>query len=263
MKLLVMVPLSTLSGALSKTISPHQVPLAVLLPLFLPFSLYLCPNGRPPALPAPHAKRHLSILNPDATHSEGSGRRSIPFRRDQPGGRGVRERGAPPVSSRQSPPPLSPHPLRTKIPYQYQDTPPYNNIIVPKSQNIYSSPPSDTTLSPQQGEPGLVAAGPNNKGAGVAAPTPVPPPEAARPPAPPVESPVSRPKRKRDHQDDMLLKDITNLGEGRIALQQKLLEADEYSRFGQTVADMLRRVPEDKRPDVMYKVYGLIHENRL
>ncbi|TNN87984.1 hypothetical protein EYF80_001948 [Liparis tanakae] len=62
---------------------------------------------------------------------------------------------------------------------------PYNNIIVPKSQNIYSSPPSDTTLSPQQGEPGLVATGPNNEGAGVAAPTPVPPPEAARPPAPP------------------------------------------------------------------------------
>ncbi|TNN55466.1 hypothetical protein EYF80_034348 [Liparis tanakae] len=72
-------------------------------------------------------------------------------------------------------------------------------------------------------------------------------------PTEPGESPVSRRKRKRKHQDDQLVEEITHLGQRGTDLQ-----ADECSRFGQTVADLLRRVPEDKRPDLMFKVYGLI-----
>jgi len=70
-----------------------------------------------------------------------------------------------------------------------------------------------------------------------------------------VESPVPRPKRKRDQQDELLAKQMAALEERRMELQVKLMQGtDECSRFGQTVADLL---------DVMFKVYGLIHENRL
>ncbi|KAJ8014484.1 hypothetical protein DPEC_G00040710 [Dallia pectoralis] len=67
------------------------------------------------------------------------------------------------------------------------------------------------------------------------------------------ESPVSRGgfKRKRN-QDDWLIKQITQLEERRMVLREKLVQdtSDEFSRFGQTVADLLRRVPEGRRADV-------------
>lgn len=73
---------------------------------------------------------------------------------------------------------------------------------------------------------------------------------------------MSRPKRKRDQQDEFV-KQLANLEERRMELQQKIQQGtDECSRFGQTVADLLRRVPEDLRPDIMFKVYALIHESR-
>lgn len=73
---------------------------------------------------------------------------------------------------------------------------------------------------------------------------------------------MSRPKRKRDQQDEFV-KQLANLEERRMELQQKIQQGtDECSRFGQTVADLLRRVPEDLRPDLMFKVYALIHESR-
>ncbi|KAM9836054.1 uncharacterized protein ACBR49_019734 [Aulostomus maculatus] len=76
------------------------------------------------------------------------------------------------------------------------------------------------------------------------------------------KSPLSRPKRKRDQTEDWLMRQIANLEERKMELQQKATQGtDECSRFGQTVAD-LRRVPEDRRPDVMFKVYTLIHESK-
>ncbi|TNN60849.1 hypothetical protein EYF80_028946 [Liparis tanakae] len=96
-----------------------------------------------------------------------------------------------------------------------------------------------------------------NTGLEVYTPTSTPSRATLPPASSPVESRVSRPKRKRDHRDhrndhldDLLFKEITHLGEQRLYLQQKLLEQDdEYSRFGRVMVDMLRRVPEDKRPD--------------
>ena len=42
-------------------------------------------------------------------------------------------------------------------------------------------------------------------------------------------------------------------------LQVKLMQGTDE----QTVADLLRRMPEERRPDVMFKVYGLIYEDKL
>ncbi|CAM4310221.1 unnamed protein product [Leuciscus chuanchicus] len=79
------------------------------------------------------------------------------------------------------------------------------------------------------------------------------------------ESPVSRvgSKRKRN-QDDWLIKQMTQLDERRMDLQEKLVQdtSDECSRFGQTVADLLRRVPEGRRADVMFNVHKMLYESR-
>ncbi|XP_028325485.1 uncharacterized protein LOC114477422 [Gouania willdenowi] len=99
-----------------------------------------------------------------------------------------------------------------------------------------------------------------------------PPPDCSSPEPGPPESPTSgpaeapAPKRRREP-DDWCVTQMTNLEERRVdvlqKLQLKLLQGtDECSRFGQTMADMLRRVPEERRPDVMFQVYSLIHENR-
>lgn len=61
----------------------------------------------------------------------------------------------------------------------------------------------------------------------------------------------------------MFNKQMAQLEERRLELQQKLAQdSDECSRFGQTVADMLRRVPEKKRADVMFTVYSTLYDNR-
>ncbi|CAM4622926.1 unnamed protein product [Leuciscus chuanchicus] len=79
------------------------------------------------------------------------------------------------------------------------------------------------------------------------------------------ESPVSRvgSKRKRN-QDDWLIKQMMQLDERRMDLQEKLVQdtSDECSRFGQTVADLLRRVPEGRRADVMFNVHKMLYESR-
>lgn len=46
-------------------------------------------------------------------------------------------------------------------------------------------------------------------------------------------------------------------------LQQKLIqENDEASRFGQSVADMLRRIPEEHRAQAMFDVHKLLFERQ-
>uniref|UniRef100_A0A667XSL7 MADF domain-containing protein n=1 Tax=Myripristis murdjan TaxID=586833 RepID=A0A667XSL7_9TELE len=43
---------------------------------------------------------------------------------------------------------------------------------------------------------------------------------------------------------------------------QKALEStDEYSRFGQTIADMLRRIDDDRTGATMFEVYNLMYEH--
>lgn len=75
---------------------------------------------------------------------------------------------------------------------------------------------------------------------------------------------LSARKRKRNDEDDVLSRQMTQLEERRLEFQQKLVpESDECSRFGQTVGDMLRRVPEGKRADVMYTVFTTLYEHRL
>lgn len=60
----------------------------------------------------------------------------------------------------------------------------------------------------------------------------------------------------------MLNKHLTRLGR-QLQVEQKLAQKnDECSRFGQMVADMLRRVPENKMADVMYTIFTTLYENR-
>ncbi|XP_078102784.1 uncharacterized protein LOC144515638 [Sander vitreus] len=79
------------------------------------------------------------------------------------------------------------------------------------------------------------------------------------------QSPVSRVglKRKRNP-DDWLVKQMAQLDERRMDLQEKLLQdtGDECSRFAQTAADLLRSVPEGRRSDVMFNMYKMLYDSR-
>ncbi|XP_029949678.1 uncharacterized protein LOC115390112 [Salarias fasciatus] len=81
----------------------------------------------------------------------------------------------------------------------------------------------------------------------------------------PLEFPVPRRKRKREQQqDDLILRQMATLEEHRMELYQRLVQgADECSRFGRVVADLLRRVPEDERPELMFRMHSLIHKRKL
>ncbi|XP_057702311.1 transcription factor Adf-1-like [Corythoichthys intestinalis] len=81
-------------------------------------------------------------------------------------------------------------------------------------------------------------------------------PVSAAPPALSVAL-KSRPKRKRDQTDDLLLMYIAKLEEERQELKQSV---DVCTRFGQTVAELLRQVPEDRRVALMLKIQTTIHE---
>ena len=73
------------------------------------------------------------------------------------------------------------------------------------------------------------------------------------------------PKMKRKEQDDCLQKQVAKLEERRVELQQQRQDSgcsDELSRFGQTVTDMLRRLPEEHRPQAMFDVYKLLFERQ-
>lgn len=74
-------------------------------------------------------------------------------------------------------------------------------------------------------------------------------------------------KRKRQELEDRLQQQVARLEERRAQLQQQrttLRDNDELSRFGQTVADMLRRLPEEFRPEAMFDVHKLyLKENLL
>ncbi|KTG41953.1 hypothetical protein cypCar_00043415 [Cyprinus carpio] len=74
----------------------------------------------------------------------------------------------------------------------------------------------------------------------------------------PSPSPRMAQKRKRKEKDDWVQVQVARLEaqleERRVELQQRLCQGnDESDRFGQTVADMLRRVPEDHRAQAMFR----------
>lgn len=70
-------------------------------------------------------------------------------------------------------------------------------------------------------------------------------------------------KRKRWGSDDGVQNQISQLEKRKVLLEQNLFTSDEEStRFGQTVADMLRRVPEEHRPQAMFDVYKLLFERQ-
>ncbi|KAM4569685.1 uncharacterized protein PAE49_009053 [Odontesthes bonariensis] len=83
-------------------------------------------------------------------------------------------------------------------------------------------------------------------------------------------SPLSRGGQKKKRQreiDDSFAKTMERLEERleerKLAIEKRLQDTgDEYSRFGQTVADLLRKVPLEKRDSLMYKVYGMIYAQR-
>ncbi|XP_072108227.1 uncharacterized protein [Mobula birostris] len=75
-------------------------------------------------------------------------------------------------------------------------------------------------------------------------------------------SPKTTQKRKRKGHD-WFQKQVAQLDERTVELQHRLLqENDEFSRFGQTVADMLRRLPEEHRPQAMFDVHKLLFERQ-
>ncbi|XP_039511950.1 transcription factor Adf-1-like [Pimephales promelas] len=102
-------------------------------------------------------------------------------------------------------------------------------------------------------------------------PSPQPSPMTAQPspmtpqPSPMTPSPRMAQKRKRTEQDDWIQMQVARLEaqleERRVELQQRLSqENDESDRFGNTVADMLRRVPEEHRAHAMFDVSKVLFE---
>ncbi|XP_059398601.1 uncharacterized protein LOC132130803 [Carassius carassius] len=78
-------------------------------------------------------------------------------------------------------------------------------------------------------------------------------------------SPRMAQKRKRKEQEDWVQMQVARLEaqleERRVELQQRLSHGnDESDRFGHTVADMLRRVPEEHRAQAMFDVSKVLFE---
>ncbi|CAJ1051904.1 proline-rich protein 12-like [Xyrichtys novacula] len=76
-------------------------------------------------------------------------------------------------------------------------------------------------------------------------------------PSPRPPSPRMAGKRlKGMDQDECLQKQLEEL---RVELQQRLSEGDDvYTRFGQTVAGMIRRLPDDQRSRAMFEVHKVL-----
>ncbi|KAL2082090.1 hypothetical protein ACEWY4_021908 [Coilia grayii] len=139
-----------------------------------------------------------------------------------------------------------------------------------------SSPPHTSAAQPAPAESRPVSVTPPQNAAALEQPTPVsslqnvvassqPAPASSQPgPASPLcekpaqVSPVFRfgQKRKRRGQYNCIVPQMA------LVAKQHPEDSDECTRFGQTVADMLRRVPETKRADVMFRLFQILHENR-
>lgn len=70
-------------------------------------------------------------------------------------------------------------------------------------------------------------------------------------------------KRKRWTSDDPGQNQVAQVEKRKVQLEQELFSRNqELARFGQTVADMLHRVPEEHRPQAMFDVYKLLFERQ-
>ncbi|XP_029919172.1 chromatin-remodeling ATPase INO80-like [Myripristis murdjan] len=191
---------------------------------------------------APHRKHRETSSNYDAKPSSAD-----PYSQPSPTSHQPSTSPVPPLTS---PVPSSVPTLQETL----QSTSPVSLSSIPAPQESQSSQPSsscgpahsftssDTSASWPE-TPQLLFSSPQGASA---SPAFVPP-----------RSPQSRPgkKRKNRDQDDWFIERMKQL-EGRLLEVQKAMDNnDEYSRFGQTVADMLRRVPEDNRGDAMFAVY--------
>ncbi|XP_049918400.1 reticulon-4-like [Epinephelus moara] len=96
-------------------------------------------------------------------------------------------------------------------------------------------------------------------------PSPLPSTSTPSPLLSPLSSPVSPmgQNRKRRDQDELFMKQLAEFHDKRLELHQRLAQdtRDECSRFGETVADFLRRVPDEKRPDATFTVLQLLHDS--
>lgn len=70
-------------------------------------------------------------------------------------------------------------------------------------------------------------------------------------------------KRKRWTSDESDQSQVAQLEKRKVQVEQEIFSSDqELARFGQTVADMLRRVAEEHRPQAMFDVYKLLFERQ-
>lgn len=70
-------------------------------------------------------------------------------------------------------------------------------------------------------------------------------------------------KRKQWTSDQPDQNHVAQLEKRKVQVEQGIFSSDqELARFGQTVADMLRRVPEEHRPQAMFDVYKLLFERQ-
>ncbi|XP_069373540.1 uncharacterized protein [Paralichthys olivaceus] len=108
-----------------------------------------------------------------------------------------------------------------------------------KHRETESNYEAKTSCSSLESDKASTSASPTEPPRSTTPDLPAPPATPSKPPAfATMESPVSRFKRKRDQQDD-LAKQMANLEDRRLELQQQMHRADECSRFGKTVADLL------------------------
>ncbi|XP_039631353.1 transcription factor Adf-1-like [Polypterus senegalus] len=71
-------------------------------------------------------------------------------------------------------------------------------------------------------------------------------------------------KRSRDLEDCGLKQQMVELEKRRLELEKRLFEEnDDLTRFALSMADMLRRLPEQDRPHAMFEIHKLLYEKQL
>ncbi|XP_072125854.1 uncharacterized protein [Mobula birostris] len=149
---------------------------------------------------------------------------------------------------------LAPHIMHRETESNYDDNKDGNNSTsgLSTSSVAEENQPPDIPFSSAESSSSSEAAPPSPY------PAPLPPT-----PSPLTPSPRRAQRKKRKGHDDWFQQQFTQLDERRVGLQQRLLnENDEVSRFVQTLADMLRKLLEDHRPQAMFDLYKMIFERQ-
>lgn len=147
----------------------------------------------------------------------------------------------------------SPSETRSQPELPVSTTQPSSSSTLTTSTSSDSSPEhSSTSSSAPESSPLLVCSTPHAPALSAADLVPFPP-----------QSPVAHPgKRRKKERDEWVVGQINQLEERRLELTRTVPEFDEYTRFGLTLADMLRKVPEDRRDDLMFKLYSTVYKYR-